>query len=1139
MIKLSYNINFDDLYTVEGIKKVDQAFCLYLSEIDRELADQLSYYRAQPASLNEIEYSNFLISVSPFVEQFLARLFNIEEEVTNTLPAYRDFNLVYQCKRLFVQRYAVKKYTKDQAESFNAAAITFQLINLLNADITDSNFAKYVDIWQKEPEQHKDELEIATKYAAYQVHCNKNASILFTVPKKIEFPSLLDVGIEDQEGRKILSSHAWQMKSREGFKYSGGEISLQETLDQTHYCIYCHKQNKDSCSKGLKETTTSSVATATFKKNEGGVSLSGCPLEQKISEMNLLKSQGHTLAALAVITVDNPMLIATGHRICNDCMKACIYQKQDPVNIPKIETRILEDVLSLPYGFEIYSLLTRWNPLKLTSSMPKDTTKYKVLVVGLGPAGFTLAHYLLNEGHLVYAIDGLKIEPLAEELLSKTAPKPIKFVNELWEDLDRRKSYGFGGVVEYGITVRFDKNYLMLARLLLERRQNFTLQGGIRLGSNITIKQAFELGFDHIALCLGAGKPNIPNIPNILAKGVRTASDFLMTLQLTGAAREDSLASLTVRLPICIIGGGLTAIDTASEALAYYPVQVEKFLSRYEIVVRKLGRESVEASWTEGDKLIAYEFMEHAKVIRQERQQAALDGREPNILQLLLKWGGAIIYYRKSLQESPAYRLNHEEIAYAFHEGIKFCQDLAPYEIKLDRFNYAEKLILKDCAGVNHEVFARTILIATGTTPNIKIADEEGSYFKTDKGYFALNLDKERSELLKADEKFSQEEFVIERSEKGSISYFGDLHPSFAGNVVKAMASAKNGYPKIAQELTKRAPKNLDKDFTVKLKLLLTARIHQIIRLAPNIIEIILKAPLAAKNFQPGQFYRLQNYEADALNLVIEGIKTTLATEPLALTGAWVDKENGLISTIVLEMGASSKLCHKFVPGQEVILMGPTGAPTELKSNETVMLAGGGLGNAVLFSIGKALRAMGSKVIYFAAYRKSQDRFKMDDIHAAADIVVWCCEEAVLEKFRSEDYSFKGNIIDAMHQFASQEPVLNDINRIIAIGSNRMMEAIAKARRGILAAYLPKTHQAIASINSPMQCMMKEICAQCLQKHINPETGEEYYVFSCSNQDQDMDKVSFEHLNDRLTQNSVQEKLTSLWVEEALASLKN
>ena len=72
--------------------------------------------------------------------------------------------------------------------------------------------------------------------------------------------------------------------------------------------------------------------------------------------------------------VDNPLLAATGHRICNDCMKACIYQKQTPVDIPQAETRTLKDVLELPWGFEIYSLLTRWNPLNLARPLPKADT---------------------------------------------------------------------------------------------------------------------------------------------------------------------------------------------------------------------------------------------------------------------------------------------------------------------------------------------------------------------------------------------------------------------------------------------------------------------------------------------------------------------------------------------------------------------------------------------------------------------------------------------------------------------------------------------------------------------------------------------------------------------------------------------
>src|SRR5207248_8874711 len=133
---------------------------------------------------------------------------------------------------------------------------------------------------------------------------------------------------------------------------------------------------------------------------------------EKISEMHWLERQGDPIAALALVCIDNPMAAGTGHRICNDCMKSCIYQKQDPVNVPQIETGVLTDVLALPWGFEIYALLTRWNPLNAGRPIALPYNGKNVLVVGLGPAGYTLAHYLANEGYGVVAIDGLKIEPL-------------------------------------------------------------------------------------------------------------------------------------------------------------------------------------------------------------------------------------------------------------------------------------------------------------------------------------------------------------------------------------------------------------------------------------------------------------------------------------------------------------------------------------------------------------------------------------------------------------------------------------------------------------------------------------------------------------------------------------------------------
>jgi hypothetical protein len=100
------------------------------------------------------------------------------------------------------------------------------------------------------------------------------------------------------------------------------------------------------------------------------------------------------------------------------------------------------------------------------------------------------------------------------------------------------------------------------------------------------------------------------------------------------------------------------------------------------------------------------------------------------------------------------------------------------------------------------------------------------------------------------------------------------------------------------------------------------------------------------------------------------------------------------------------------------------------------------------------------------------------------------------------------------------------------------MAAVTQARHTVLSNHLSENHKAFASINSPMQCMMKEICAQCLQKQIDPKTGIETYVYSCFNQDQEMDQVNFGHLNDRLKQNSLQEKITAQWIDHSLHKLE-
>jgi NADPH-dependent glutamate synthase beta subunit-like oxidoreductase/NAD(P)H-flavin reductase len=1151
---LGFGSTFSDLATRAGLIRLDKLFLSTLAQDAPELHARLLAARADPEATAARTESQLVVALGPLLSGFLGALFGIEAELDGVARRTASLDPIHACKRLFVQRQAVKKY--PDPSGFDADALRAQLGRAMGAALDEASFARHVDIWQaNEPAL----LDAAMRYAAWATltpagQAWHGGGTLFHVPHRLDPQHLVPVETVERDGIIMQRLPPERWRPRDGFALTDPGMDEQHALDQMNYCIWCAQQGKDSCSQGLRDRKTGSSKTGAFQKSPFGVTLAGCPLDEKISEMHELRAQGHLLGAFATIAIDNPMMAATGHRICNDCMKACIYQKQEPVDIPQAETSILRQVLALPWGFEIYALLTRWNPLDIRRPLPRPDSGRAVLVVGLGPAGFTLAHHLMNDGHTVVAVDGLKIEPLGFDPAA-----PIRDAATLFEDLDDRIMAGFGGVAEYGITVRWNKNYLKLVRLLLERRAaQFAMFGGVRFGGGATlsIEAAWALGFDHVALCMGAGRPTVIDMPNGLARGVRQASDFLMALQLTGAAKQGSIANLQIRMPVVVIGGGLTAIDTATESLAYYVRQVEKFALRYRALLAERGEAQVRARWSEEERATADTFLAHDAAIAAERARAAREGRPPAIAALLESWGGATVAYRRRLTDAPSYTLNHEEVAKAMEEGVRFAEALAPVGVELDRFGHAAGLRCSHADGGEVVLKAGSILVAAGTQPNTVLAREapyDDGRIRLDGRYFqAIDAAGHPVTPVRGMAKPAEAQVLMHRetgTDSGSlrfVSFFGDLHPSFFGNVVKAMGSAKRGYPVVSAALAALpAPVAMDGPARVlaACRAELTATVHAVHRLTPTIIEVVVNAPAAARAFRPGQFYRLQNYESLAPRVDEPGHATTLAMEGLAMTGAWTDKEAGLISVIALEMGGSSDLCAMLKPGEPVVLMGPTGTPTHIEPHGTVALVGGGLGNAVLFSIGAALRAAGTRVLYFAGYKSLQDRYKVAEIERAADVIVWCCDEAPgFPATRPQDRSFVGNIVQAMAAYAdgrlgAQQVPFADVAHLVVIGSDRMMQAVGAARHGVLAPYLRPGHTAIGSINSPMQCMMKEVCAQCLQPQIDPVTGERTVVFSCFNQDQELDRVDFPALGERLRQNGVQEKLTAQWIDRCLRRL--
>jgi NADPH-dependent glutamate synthase beta subunit-like oxidoreductase/NAD(P)H-flavin reductase len=1105
-----------------------------------------------------VEISALLVGVAGHLSSFLVRLFQIESEAQALAEATADQNPVFRFKIDFVRRRvlpAMKKLSIPQSDA-DRKALDARIEALISktgkpqADRELAVAAVAVDLMDEEKKKRDEvtgSIDDLMLWCAMHLHDPAYRHwVSFHFPEAMDHFNLVQVQRPDSAVPESMIGPDDTLRRRDGFELTDRRMQPRQILGEIHYCILCHERDKDTCSKGIRD------ASGAISKNPLDIPLAGCPLDEKISEMHYMRKHGDAIGALALVMLSNPMCPGTGHRICNDCMKACIYQKQDPVNIPQIETAVLTDTLDLPWGVEIFGLLTRWNPLIIERPFALPYNGKNVLVVGMGPAGYTLAHYLANEGFGVVGVDGLKIEPLDARLTGSddTLPVPIHTWKDIYKELDSRILEGFGGVSEYGITVRWDKNFLTLLYLTLARRRTIRIYGGVRFGGTLTIDDAWKWGFDHIAVAAGAGRPTIIDMKNNLASGIRKASDFLMALQLTGAFKRSALPNLQARLPAVVIGGGLTAIDTATELAAYYPVQVEKTLERYEKLVKHSGEEAILASFTPREREILDEFLKHGKEARAERQRAASAGEKPDFVKLVRAWGGVSLVYRKRMVDSPAYRLNHEEVIKALEEGISFVENLNPEEAIVDEYNHVRAMRFSR-AGGHVDLPARSVLVAAGTTPNITYEKEYPGSFQMDskKKFFApFQAVPGGDGAFKLEPASNGGGFFTSYNQQGRfISYYGDNHPLYAGNVVKAMASARDGYPRVtalfAKDLSRLDPgKQAERDAAWKqltsfLDSELIARVAEVRRLTPTIVEVIVHAPSAARKFEPGQFYRLQNYET----LAEERKGTRLLMEGIALTGAWVDREKGLLSLIALELGVSSRLVSRLKPGEPVVVMGPTGTPSEVGRSENVLLLGGGLGNAVLFSIAKEMREKGNRVIYFAGYKKGEDLFKREEVEEGTDQVIWSTDMgAEIAPRRPQDRHFRGNIVQSVLSYGKGEmgdPLvpLSKVDRIIAIGSDRMMAAVKDARHGVLQPLLNPNHIAIASINSPMQCMMKEVCAQCLQKHVDPKTGKETIIFSCLNQDQLMDHVDFKNLNTRLQQNTVQEKLSNLWLDYLLA----
>ncbi len=416
---------YGDLHRPARLRALAEAFYAEVGREDAALHASLAEYvgsRGENLKGTRAE-SELLIAAAPHLSRFVARLFRIEPERERLAESIRAQDPVFQFKQ-FVQRRATKSFPAEKAAAVDVEVTDAALEFLRQTAFADTleddrelgvarmtvrllewekNYPKegvrQEEAWSDERARetsaaasrlagtHAGEALAAWRAADDESVADENRAFVraslrlveawaaahalrpetrervrgwvsFRFPHPLNYEHLVQLERPDADLPELMRGLDRNLRRRDGFKLTDKRYTPREVLEEVHYCLYCHERDKDSCSKGLKERDGS------FKKNPLGITLGGCPLDEKISEMHVLQRDGDSIGALAVVVIDNPMCPGTGHRICNDCMKSCIFQKQEPVNIPQAETGVLTNVLSLPFGVEIYGLLTRWNPLE-------------------------------------------------------------------------------------------------------------------------------------------------------------------------------------------------------------------------------------------------------------------------------------------------------------------------------------------------------------------------------------------------------------------------------------------------------------------------------------------------------------------------------------------------------------------------------------------------------------------------------------------------------------------------------------------------------------------------------------------------------------------------------------------------------
>ncbi len=240
-----------------------------------------------------------------------------------------------------------------------------------------------------------------------------------------------------------------------------------------------------------------------------------CPTGIDVAGFIRMIKSGNNLGAARLILQEN-IIGGSCSRVCPTetlCEEACVRNEQDqrPVSIGLLQRHAVDTAMDTNHHF---------------FSRDPDSGK-RVAIVGAGPASLTCAHGLARQGHHVTMYEA------------------------------REKG---GGLNEYGLAA-----YKIRDQFASREIEYILNIGGIDVRYGQRLGEDFDLGslqqdYDAVFLGLGLGSVNNLGLANENADGVVNAVDYIARLR-----QSEDLAEMPVGQRVVVIGGGMTAIDIATQ----------------------------------------------------------------------------------------------------------------------------------------------------------------------------------------------------------------------------------------------------------------------------------------------------------------------------------------------------------------------------------------------------------------------------------------------------------------------------------------------------------------------------------------------------------------------------------------------